>query len=221
MSRKFSINILSDEEKNIINDELTIKIEPDSYSFMTQPKYIIPYDIDNDNFIYIPFAYGEKYERPLRSSFPIINYNFTGNLRLKQKKVVNESIKYLNKSGNVILSLYTGFGKSISAIYLAHKIKLKTIILLHRVVLINQWESTIKRFCLEAKIQKLTTKSKKKDCDLYLINAQNVGKLGKDFFNDIGTIIVDELHLIMAESLSNSLQHLVPRYLIGLSPIKY
>ena len=70
-------------------------------------------------------------------------------------------------------------------------------------------------------MQKLTSKSNKKESDFYIINAQNVEKMGRDFFNDIGLVIVDEAHLIMAERLSKSLQYVHPRYLIGLTATPY
>jgi superfamily II DNA or RNA helicase len=45
--------------------------------------------------------------------------------------------------------------------------------------------------------------------------------MGKSFFTDIGTVIVDEAHLIMAETLSRCLQFIHPRYLIGLTATPY
>jgi superfamily II DNA or RNA helicase len=73
-----------------------------------------------------------------------------------------------------------------------------------------------------SRIQKLTSKSKFDDtCDFYIMNAINVPKMGKNFFKQIGTCVVDELHLIMAEGLSKSLQIISPRYLIGLSATPY
>jgi len=77
------------------------------------------------------------------------------------------------------------------------------------------------RFCPSGKVQRLTPQSKKKDCDFYIMNAQNVEKMGNNFFNDIGTVIIDESHLIMAETLSRSLQYVRPRYLIGLTATPY
>ena len=53
------------------------------------------------------------------------------------------------------------------------------------------------------------------------MNAQNVEKMGSAFFADVGTVIIDEAHLIMAETLSKSLQHVFPRYLIGLTATPY
>ena len=55
----------------------------------------------------------------------------------------------------------------------------------------------------------------------FIINAQNVEKLPKDFFKDVGSVIVDEAHMIMAETLSKSLQYVSPRYLLGLTATPY
>ena len=110
--------------------------------------------------------------------------------------------------------MYCGFGKSATSMKIACDIGLKTLIIVNKIVLINQWEEGIKRFCPGASVQKLTTRSKKKDCDFYIMNAQNIEKMGKDFFSDIATVITDESHMIMAETLSRSLQYINPRYLI-------
>ena len=120
-----------------------------------------------------------------------------------------------------MISAYTGFGKTIGAINLAVNIKFRTLIIVNKIILIKQWKESILKFCPEAKVQSLTTKSKKQDVDFYIINAQNVEKMGKIFFADIGTVIVDEAHMIMAETLSKSLQYVFPRYIIGLTATPY
>jgi superfamily II DNA or RNA helicase len=53
------------------------------------------------------------------------------------------------------------------------------------------------------------------------MNAINVPKMKNNFFSTIGVCIIDECHLIMAESLSKSLLTICPRYLIGLSATPY
>jgi superfamily II DNA or RNA helicase len=107
------------------------------------------------------------------------------------------------------------------AIYIATKIKLKVLIVTHRIVLINQWKKAITFFCPTATFQVLTAKSKKKDCDFYIMNASNVPKHDCEYYEDIGFMIVDEVHLIMAEGLSKCMQRIVPRYVIGLSATPY
>lgn len=120
-----------------------------------------------------------------------------------------------------LLGDFTVTHNTILSTNLASTIKLKTLIIVNKIVLINQWKESIEKFCPDATIQKVTTKSKLQDCDFYIMNAINVKKMGQSFFKDIGTVICDEIHLLMAESLSKSLHFLSPRYLIGLSATPY
>lgn len=215
-------NNLSDAQKKIISDELVIKIN-DKYSF-GPPRIFYPYHLTDDDEIKIPFAYAVtdlKLKRVQRDQLQSMNVDFNGLLRDEQQIVKKEAIKNLNKQGSVILSMYCGFGKTITSINIACSIKLKTLIIVNKIVLMTQWEESIKRFCPGATIQKLTPKGKDKNVDFYIINAINTEKLGNDFFKNIGTVIVDEAHLIMAETISKSLQTVSPRYLIGLTATPY
>jgi len=221
MSIRVEIDIIPYEKREKINKELEIKIVP-KYGNV-QPKYLFPYEIDND-FIKLPFAYSIselELKRPSRESLPSRNFSFNATTRPEQKEILKEAKIQLNKTGSTMISAYTGFGKSISSISLACSIKFKTLIIVNKIVLIKQWEESILQFCDNVTVQKLKPKCKKEDCDFYIINAQNIEKMGKNFFSDIGAVIVDEAHLIMAESLSRSLQFVYPRYLIGLTATPY
>ena len=206
--------------RNNINKDLEIKIENKFGG--CAPKYIYPFEIEKDN-ITLPFAYAveKKIKRPTREMLQSFDCSFQGILRPEQKEVRKEAIKQLSSSGSVLLSMYCGFGKSATSMKIASDIGLKTLVIVNKIILLKQWEEGINIFCPNASVQKITTKSKKEDSDFYIINAQNVEKMGKSFFSDIGTVIVDEAHLIMAETLSRSLQWVHPRYLIGLTATPY
>lgn len=219
MSRRISHNRLSDESRKKMAKELQISVKPSKYSQHLPPKIIYPYEV-TDDYVYIPFAYTSEYPRPKRSSFPEMTVPFEGKLREEQDVVKKEAIDHFNKYGSTVISCYTGFGKTITAIYIASKIRLRTLILVNRIVLIKQWKSAILRFCPNARIQILTPKTNKKDADFYLMNASNVPKRGWDY-EDVGLVIADECHLIMAEGLSRAMQFLVPRYVLGLSATPY
>ena len=220
MSRIVSIESLSDEETKKISDDLLISQEPSKYAFGAKPNYIQLYEVEEDN-LYIPFAYSRKYSRPGRSQFPQTNIQFEGKLRPNQVKIQKEAIERLNSHGSVIIAANTGFGKSITSIYISNKIKLKTLILCHRVVLVNQWKNAIETFCPEAMVQIITPSTEKEDADFYIINAINVPKRSREFYTDIGFVIADEVHLIMADKLSRCMRYLVPRYMLGLSATPY
>jgi superfamily II DNA or RNA helicase len=209
------------EIRKKINTDLEIKIE-NKFSG-GEPRVIYPFEIEGDNII-LPFAYAltkGKIKRPTRESLLPAETSFEGVLRSEQKEVRKEAIKQLSSSGSILLSMFCGFGKSATSMKIASDIGLKTLVIVNKIILIKQWEEGINIFCPNASVQKITTKSKKEDCDFYIINAQNVEKMGKSFFSDIGTVIVDEAHLIMAETLSRCLQWVHPRYLIGLTATPY
>ena len=221
MSIILNIDDLSNDEREKINNDMTIKIE-NKMSFIPPRSFFLP-EILNDT-IYLPFAYSVNVlhkQRRNRKDFPEMIINFTGSLRDEQKIVKKESIEHINKTGSVIISARTGFGKSILGLNIAYTIKLKTLIIVNKIILINQWKESIDRFCPDATVQKVVTKSKLQDCDFYIMNAINVKKMGSTFFKDIGLCICDEIHLLMAESLAKCLHFISPRYLIGLSATPY
>jgi len=220
MSISLSIETIPWEVRKNINSDLEIKIENKFGGI--PPRYIYPFEIEGENII-LPFAYAitKKIKRPVRENFLTLNIPFDGVLRPEQTEVRKEAIKQLSSSGSILLSMYCGFGKSATSMKIACDIGLKTLIIVNKIILMKQWEEGINIFCPNASVQKVTTKSKKDDCDFYIINAQNVEKMGKTFFSDIGTVIVDEAHLIMAETLSRCLQWVHPRYLIGLTATPY
>jgi len=222
MSISTAIDSIPWDLRKKINSDLEIKIENKFAGI--PPRYIYPFEIEGEE-INLPFAYAVtklKIKRPSRESLTgATNSTFTGSLRPEQTEVRKEAIKQLSSSGSILLSMYCGFGKSATSMKIACDIGLKTLIIVNKIILIKQWEEGINIFCPSASVQKLTTKSKKDDCDFYIINAQNIEKMGLSFFSDIGTVIVDEAHLIMAETLSRCLQWVHPRYLIGLTATPY
>jgi superfamily II DNA or RNA helicase len=153
--------------------------------------------------------------RPLTTPFV-----FTGTLRDEQKVVRNESMDALNQQQSVILSTHVGFGKSILAVYFAYKIQLKTLIIVNRLVLMQQWEGVLKQFIQDPKIQVIKpNKMIDLDHDFFIVNAINLPKLG--YMPEIGLVLVDEVHLIVSKVLSTCFQYLTPQYLIGLSATPY
>jgi superfamily II DNA or RNA helicase len=221
MSKTVPLASLSDEEKSKIEKDLTITLEPSKYGFAPSTE-IYAYKVEKDKAV-VPFSYDipNAFIRQ-RSSFTSMGAIFTGELREEQKIVREEIIKELNSKRAVLLSLHVGFGKTILAINIATKIKLKTLVIVNRIVLIKQWEEAITTFCPNAKIQFIKPGDKMKDdIDFYIINALNIVKNDSSFYKSIGLVIIDELHLILAEGLSAGLLELRPSYLIGLSATAY
>ena len=239
MSMKYSLKNLTEEERLLIDKKLTIRVDdPKSkYTKYLPAQYVYSYRIDDGN-VRIPFAWGLSNispKRPQRSSFPALNGSLSAHMRPNQIEVFQESIKCLNKKGSCLLSLPCGFGKTFLAIALANRIKLRTIVLVNKIVLQKQWVESIEKFsdCSVSAVRPATkaqrqinSKARKKwknsfSSDFVVINAINVEKIPQDILRSFGTVIVDECHLIMSKCMSNSLLYIEPRYLIGLSATPY
>ena len=221
MSVYINVDELSQESRTKVHKDLEIKIVP-KYGFAT-PKYVYPYEIVGDDLI-LPFSYGSRrmrISRPPRSSFPAMEVNCIIQPREEQKVVLKEALTFLNRKGSVVISTFTGFGKTACAIKLASQIGFRTLIIVNKLILMKQWEQSVLKFCPDAVVKRLTPRTPRQECDFYIMNAQNVEKMPKGYFSDVGAVIVDEAHLIMAETLSRSLQHVFPRYLIGLTATPY
>lgn len=231
MSIKIPLKQLSTEDRSLIAKKLKFEKKRTNYNKFHNIPTLRPYLIetsqeDNIDYIYLPFHWSQKYfkdyKRPSRKKYPAIKTSFKGKLRPLQEEVQKEAINLLNKKGSAIISLYTGGGKTITSIYLATKIRLPTLIIVHRLILIKQWKESILKVCPTAIIQVLTAKSELNvNADFYIMNAINVSKKVMGFFWNIGTLIADEVHVMATERLSEAFYYVQPRYCIGLSATPY
>ena len=224
MSIKIHLDSLTLPERTKIVKELKFNKKDNKYNKLVVNPTIYPYDTDDNDNIFLPFAWALKNIgnciRPRREVHSDLETTFSKEItfREEQKQVIKEAIQLLNKNGTCILSVYTGFGKTICSIKLACKIKLKTLIVVSRLVLVNQWINSINKCCENPKIQFLTARTPLNlSNDFFIMNALNIPKKPHGFFDDIGTIITDEIHLIATEKLIQSFNYLRPRYMIGLS----
>jgi superfamily II DNA or RNA helicase len=229
MSYQVSLDLLSGEIREKISEELSIEIEVSKYAqfFNAKPKTLELYDLVENNVI-LPFAYAIntlKLKKPKSEYYKKMREEtiYTGVLRENQVSIKDEAISNLNKFGACLISCYPGFGKTSTSIYIASKIRLRTLIILNRLMLMDQWVEAIKKFCPNAKISTIKPSNKKndKESDFIIINAINIQKMGYEFFKDIGVVIVDEAHLIMSQVLCQSLKYIFPKYVIGLSATPY
>lgn len=212
-------NDINDKKNSLVLDIIYLI---QSLGFIIESKY-------QENNIYKIIFYG-KYivDIPIVNYSKKINKTFSdGTEMLSDFKVVPiyDDNKYygfmIDGNHRFLLGDFTVTHNTCSGIYLSSKISMKTLIIVHRVVLAIQWKKSIEKFSPESTVQILKAKDKMEDCDFYIMNAVNIPKRDMEDYKDIGCLIVDECHLIMAEGLSKSMQKITPRYVIGLSATPY
>jgi superfamily II DNA or RNA helicase len=220
MSIEINTRDLTEEVRAKIEKELSIKV---TAKYTDKFKEIEPYRVNNGK-VSIPYAYAFNNLR-LKDNRPKglpMTVECIGKLRPEQEDVANEAIDVLNKRGSVMISVFTGGGKTFTSLYLSCVIGLKTLIIVNKIVLMNQWKESIAKFIPSARVKLLNVKTKSiniDDIDFCIVNAQNLEKIPE--LEGIGVVICDESHLIMAEKLSQSLLCVHPRFLIGLTATPY
>ena len=139
--------------------------------------------------------------------------------KLRDETFQNEALRKGVEVGHGILSLDCGFGKTVTAIAMACKLGYRTMIVVHKEFLANQWEEKIKQFCPNATIGRVQQNKLQVDCDFVVAMLQSLAT--KEYepsdFDSIGTLIIDETHHIAAKVFSQSLFKLCPKHIYGLS----
>ena len=154
-NRGYRINYedLDFEQKERLKEDLTINIEDAFSNYMD--KYYLFHKAEN-KYVYIPRYYGEEYiGKPKRINLKEpekIDIKFNGELKEFQNNLINEIIPKIKNNGGGIISLPCGYGKTVIGIYISCLLKVKTIILVNREELLNQWIERINQFTTNCNI---------------------------------------------------------------------
>ena len=213
---------ISVEEQQMLRKELNVKpFVPKSSLMKPQP---FPVYRESKSKLYVPRFYGmEIYGEPddvLIGDGKKINVNFKGELRPKQKPVVEKYMKHIKTKHSGLLALHTGFGKTCLALNIISRIKLKTIIVVHKEFLLRQWVERIEQFLPDAKVGKIQAKTidtEDKDIVICMLQSLSMKDYPKDMFKEYGFMIIDEVHHMSAEVFSRAFYKVVTKYSLGLS----
>jgi superfamily II DNA or RNA helicase len=147
------------------------------------------------------------------------NISFTGTLRDHQKEAISRGVEAFNRDGGGVLSLDVGLGKTVCALALAAQFKRRTLVIVHKGFLADQWIERIQQFCPGATVGRIQQDKFeiKNDFVIAMIQTLCVRPWPSDAFKSVGMVIVDEAHHIAAQAFSQSMFLMNPRYTLGLT----
>lgn len=219
------LSCLSKEEETFLKKDLMVK--PELFSFNSSNEVSsFPLYRENAKKIYVPRFYGiERYGEPsnLQLSFGNkIDITFSKELRDYQEHIVNTYVQHVQskKHGGGILEVKTGSGKTVMALKIISLMKLKTIILVHKEFLMNQWIERIQEFLPNAKIGKIQGKIfdiDDKDIVIGMIQSIYDKEFTSTAFQSFGLTVIDEVHRVGSQHFSKSLFKIVTPYMLGIS----
>lgn len=167
------------------------------YNRYYKPQPIIFY-IEENNIMYLPYLFAASLFQiipNLNIQHIITNLNFTGTLRDYQIPVEEEAWTHLEKLGTTTLGLRPGFGKTIVSAKLASRIKLLTVVLVNRTILLNQWKYTFETYT-NARVWVIDNSSKIPTYyDVIICMDTRWHLIPIEIRNLCGILIIDESHL--------------------------
>ena len=105
-----------------------------------------------------------------------MNVEFKGKLRdsTRQNESFSKTVAAMHKTGGGILSLPCGYGKTTIALAVAAHMGVRTMIIVHKEFLANQWRERIKQFCPGASIGIVQQNKIETDCDFVVAMLQSI-----------------------------------------------
>lgn len=219
-------------ELDAIRKELTVKpYIPKDYQMGPTKSY--PLYLESENHLYVPKHFGldtlgapENAQvfpgRPLDASA----CRFQGSMREEQLAACRAYLEHAKASdtygGGGILNLPCGFGKTVIGLYIVSQLRVKTLIIVHKDFLLQQWRERISQFLPDISVGMLKASiiDAGDDRDIVIASLQSLSMKDydvKSLFQSFGLVIVDECHHTSAEVFSNALKKTCFKYTLGLS----
>ena len=186
------------------------------------PRYKVYKEVDDA--LYLPKHFGiETFGPPTETTRDVAEtdaqyWTFTGSLRPVQEPVVNAFLKPTPHDG--ILSLHTGGGKTVCALYIASQLRVPTLVIVHNSFLRDQWVDRVKSFLPHARIGRIqgdVCEVEGFDIIIAMLQTLSMKEIPISTFKTLGLVIVDECHHIASEVFVQALPKVTSRYMLGLS----
>lgn len=216
---------INDPRYEHFKTELTVRPETNLKYGQAPPYYTIY--IASSKYIYIPRCYlpeSEIIECKIKNGLYLSNLQFEGKLKEETNQIIASNTTYdgliNSKYHSGLLSLPAGYGKTTVALHIMCKLKYKTLIVVHKEFLMNQWIERIKQFVPNASvgiIQGSKVDVHGKDVVIGMLQSLCAKPYAKNIFNDFGFTIFDEVHHICTRSFSKILMTYTSKYVLGLS----
>ena len=216
---------LSVKEQIYIREQLMVKPYVPSSPIQGEA---YPIYRESNNKFYMPRFFGLKEfgipnTNKVNNGIPI-SLNFNGQLRPNQLKIAQKYIDYILDDNpehcGGLLDIQCGGGKTVLSLYIISKLKLKTLIIVHKGFLVDQWIERIQQFLPDAKIGRIQGQIidiEGKDIVIGMLQSLSMKEYPEDLFQEFGLTVVDEAHHLSAEIFVRALQKIVTTYTLGLS----
>ena len=144
---------------------------------------------------------------------------FAGTLRDGQTKAVQDTLACLEKHKGALLNLPTGGGKTACALFIATSLRAKTLVLVHKSFLADQFRERIAQFVPHARVTQIQGDICDTSGDFVIAMIQTLvsRKYPASLFAGFKLLIFDEAHHVAAKVFSTVMFSLNFEYTLGLT----
>ena len=220
-----SKEILTVDEIKKIEKDLNVAPEV-NYAFKDMVKVeSFPIYRESPNYLYVPRFYGiREFGPPIKNKLKngkAINLKFKYDLLPHQHTSYAKMMNNFRTVGGGVLSLPCGYGKTALAIKAACELGVKTLVIVTKEYIADQWEDSLYKFVGNhvnvGKIQQKVIKVEDKDFVIAILNSIAQKDYLAEIFEEFGLCIFDEVHHLGAQCFSQALPKVGCKYMLGLS----
>jgi Hom_end-associated Hint/Type III restriction enzyme, res subunit/Homing endonuclease len=144
------------------------------------------------------------------------------NYRIKLEKLPEDDYYGFEIDGNrrFVLGDFTVTHNTVMGLKIISELKKKTLIIVHKEFLMNQWIERIQEFLPDAKVGKIQGQVfdiDDKDIVIGMVQTLYDKDYSQDAFSSFGLTIIDEVHRIGSEQFSRTLFKTITPYMLGIS----
>ena len=214
---------LDEEERRYIRTELTIR--PHIPKAPVQPA-AYPVYRESPLKMYVPRYFGiDAYGPPDAIHIGPGNtlnvaVTFQGDMRDYQKDIVRKYLNHVGAGGGGLLDVDPGKGKTVMALYILAQLRRKTLVVVHKSFLMNQWIERIEQFLPGARVGRIQGQIvdiDDKDIVLGMLQSLSMKEYPADMFDSFGLTVFDEVHHMGAEVFCQCMMKVTTMYTLGLS----
>jgi superfamily II DNA or RNA helicase len=180
----------------------------------------------NKEVYYLTNIYGSGIEDVptlcLKKGYLRKNMKDTLTYRLQIEKLdVNDYYGFeIDGNRRFVLADFTVTHNTVLSLNIISRLKKKTLIIVHKEFLMNQWIERIGQFLPGARVGKIQGQIidiDDKDIVICMLQSLSMKEYPASLFESFGLTVIDEVHHISSEVFSNALFKLVTKYMLGLS----
>lgn len=149
------------------------------------------------------------------------DWSFKGTLRPSQEDIMQSLLPIFDPDkrwGGGVLSIQCGGGKTCCAIYLMTRLKMKTLVVVHKEQLLYQWKESIEKFTnLDVGLIRQNKIETTQPIVIGMLQSLSLRDYPPEILASFNFLVVDEVHNIATKTFSKALMRITPPYTLGLS----